>query len=90
METLLLQRQHRLALKDKHERLMQQQLQQQAAEEGQQQGQQQQGQKQRQHQQALTLLTSEELSEVRVWDAFFDATLKVGGREGEEVEAWGE
>ena len=43
-----------------------------------QQQQQQQQQQEQQQQQQLTLLTASELSEVKVWDAFFDATLQVG------------
>jgi hypothetical protein len=82
VEVLLLQRQHREAMKAKHTALLQeyhaQQLQQQEQQQQQQlehhEGQQQ--QQQRQH--PLTLLTASELSEVKVWDAFFDATLQVG------------
>jgi hypothetical protein len=66
VEVLLLQRQHREAMKAKHTALLQEYHTQQ------------QQQEQQQQQTPLTLLTAPELSEVKVWDAFFDATLQVG------------
>lgn len=66
METLLLQRQHRHALKAKHHQLLHQQQQQQ----------QQQPQQANSATPAFTLLSQEELAEVKIWDAFVDATLR--------------
>jgi hypothetical protein len=61
VETLLLKRQYRQAMKAKHHALLEEY--------------------QRQQQQGsavpATLLSHAELSEVTVWDAFFDATLEV-------------
>jgi hypothetical protein len=67
METLLLKRQYRQAIKAKHHALLREYHHQQ------QQQQQQQGSAV-----PATFLTHAELSEVTVWDAFFDTTLEVG------------
>jgi hypothetical protein len=63
---MLLQRQHRQATKAKHVRLLEQH-------------QQQQQQQQQQSSAPVTLLAMSELSDVQLFDAFFDMTLQVRG-----------
>jgi hypothetical protein len=78
---MLLQRQHRQATKAKHLRLLeqhqQQQQQQQDSSSNAAAGQQQAAAA------PVTLLAMSELSDVQLWDAFFDATLQVGCARGE-------